>query len=288
MFHSVILNGSAVPVYDNASKKWYNSAIMKRRRTQHEFLKCVADVRRLLDVLERIPGAMFMIKDLDSRYIYMSRALKEAVNIPENVDVVGKSDFDLFPKIIAQNFRENDLQVFTKDKPLLNEIHAAGFFNHPAKWAVSTKYPLHDCRGRVIGLITVNEAYDKLMGQDAERNRLLPAIDHVTRHYADAVTVRDLARRCGYSETHFMRVFKKHMKMTAYAFVEQVRMFHAVDAVRHSRTPIARIAVNCGFYDHSAFVKRFKKFTGIAPLRYRRQYQQRLDTKRGLAVPKMK
>lgn len=242
----------------------------------------------MLDVLERVPGAMFMIKNLDSRYIYMSRALKEAIHLPPDFDILGKSDFDIFPKIVAQSYRENDLQVFTRNKPLINEVHATGFFNHPAKWAFSTKYPLHDAAGRVIGLVTVNEFYDQVMGGDAELNRLLPAIDHVNRHYAETITVGELARRCGYSETQFMRVFKKHMRITAYGFVEQVRMFHATEAVSRTNHPIAQIAVDCGFYDPSAFVKRFKKFTGITPLRYRRGRQERLNPRQAMATPRVR
>ncbi len=228
---------------------------------------------------------MFMIKDTDSRYIYMSRALRETIHLPLGFDVTGKTDFDLFPRIIAQSFRENDQQVFKHDKPLINEVHAVGFFAHAMKWAYSTKFPLHDRRRKVIGLITVNEAYDKVMGRDAEMNRLLPAIEHVNRHFAGAITVAELARRCSYSETHFMRVFKRHLKMTPYAFVEQVRIFHAIDAIRHSNRTIAEIANACGFYDHSAFVKRFKKFSGTTPLRHRREHQKQMDSQHPIALP---
>ena len=34
--------------------------------------------------------------------------------------------------------------------------------------------------------------------------------------------------------------------------------------------PIAAVAAACGFYDHSAFVKRFRRHTGLAPLAYRK------------------
>ena len=54
--------------------------------------------------------------------------------------------------------------------------------------------------------------------------------------------------------------------MTPYAFVEQVRIFHATDAIRHSAASIGQIALDCGFYDPSAFVKRFKKLTMGHPI----------------------
>ncbi len=251
---------------------------------QTKFLQQIGDLRQALDALDCLPGAMFMIKDLDSRYIYMSRALREAIHLRPGFEVVGKTDFDLFPKIIAQSFRQNDLVVFKRGKPLIKEVHAVGFFTHAMRWAYSSKFPLHNRQDKVIGLITINQEYNEVMGEDAELNRLLPAIKHVTEHYAERITIGRLAKLCSYSESQFTRLFKQHMKLTAYAFVEQVRMHHALDAIEHSAASIARIALDSGFYDPSAFVKRFKKFTGATPLRHRRKQQAKLKSKRNLGV----
>ena len=246
---------------------------MAAARLQTQFFTELADTTQLLQALELIPGALFMVKNLDSRYIYMSQALREAISLRPGQEVVGKSDFDLFPKIIAESFRQNDLLVFRHGRPLVDEVHATDFLTHGPKWAFSSKYPLHNRAGKIIGLITINRLYTEVMGRDAELNRLLPALEHVYSHYAEPVTIAALAKRCGFSASHFMRVFRQHMKMTAQVFVEQVRMFHAIDAIKNTAHSIARIAQDTGFYDHSAFVKRFKRFTGTTPLIYRRTHQ---------------
>lgn len=253
-------------------------------RLQNEFFRQIGDLRQVLDALERLPGAIFMIKNLDSRYIYMSRTAREVLHLRPGDDGSGKTDFDLVAKIFAQSYRQNDLTVFRHGKPLINEVHATGFFAQPMKWAYSSKFPLRNRKGKVIGLIIINESYDKVMGEDAELNRLLPAIRHTIENYAGRITIGDLAKRCSYSESQFTRLFKRHMKMTAYAFVEQVRIHHALDALKHSATSIIQIALDCGFYDHSAFVKRFKKFTGTTPLRHRRAEQAKLKTARAIAL----
>jgi AraC-like DNA-binding protein len=254
-------------------------------RLQNDFFPQLGDFRQILDALECIPGAMFMVKNLDSRYIYMSRALKEAINLQYGQEVVGKTDFDLFPKIIAESFRQNDLLVFKHGRPLINEVHATGFFSTSPKWTFSSKYPLHNQAGKIIGLICINRPYTEVMGHDAELNRLLPALEHVFRNYADAIAIATLAKLCSLSESQFMRVFRQGMKMTAQAFVEQVRMFHAIDDIKHTAHSIAHIAQDNGFYDHSAFVKRFKKFTGTTPLNYRREHRARLTSQRAIALP---
>lgn len=55
-----------------------------------------------------------------------------------------------------------------------------------------------------------------------------------------------------------------------------VNYCHEIDA-------LAGIAADCGFHDPSAFVKRFRKFTGQTPLKYRRTHQAQGGT--AIAVP---
>ena len=258
---------------------------MSNRSIAIPFLPQVGDFRKILDALELIPGAMFAIKDLDSRYVYMSVALRNAIHINSSERVIGKTDFDLFPKIIAETFRQNDRLVFLSGTPLVKEVHLTCFFADAPIWSFSSKFPIHNSAGQVIGIVIINEAYQDVMGQHAELNQLLPAINHVSKHFAQRITIQELAAVCEISASHFMRVFKESLKMTAYSFVEQVRMHHALEALKSGKASITQIALDCGFYDHSAFVKRFKKFTGTTPLRYRRQHQATLSLDHPLVLP---
>ncbi|TWT60670.1 Bifunctional transcriptional activator/DNA repair enzyme AdaA [Rubinisphaera italica] len=187
--------------------------------------------------------------------------------------------------MIAETFRQNDLLVFQEGRTLLNEVHATAFFSGPTKWFFSSKFPLRDRESRIIGLIAINEPYEQVMGQDAELNQLLPAIQLITKKYSEKIMIADLAELCSLSESHFMRIFKQRMKMTAQAIIEQVRMYHAIKAIKSGTQSIALIAHDCGFYDHSAFVKRFKKLTGTAPMKYRKDCQANYETNRAIAIP---
>jgi len=260
---------------------------MTSRSLQADFIERIGDFRQILDALELLPVTMFAIKNLESRYVYMSVALRRAIHVNSPEDVIGKTDFDLFPKIIAESFRQNDLLVFQHEKPLLNEVHFTSFFANAPIWSFSSKFPIHNVGREVIGLVTLNEPYDHVMGKQAELNRLIPAIDYVTRHYSEPITIHDLSGLCNMSESHFMRVFKQRLNMTAYAFVEQVRLFQAMESLKHSGARITQIALDCGFYDHSAFVKRFKKFTGTTPLRFRQNYQSQFNSNQALIFPKI-
>jgi AraC-like DNA-binding protein len=265
------------------AEKWYDLAMEPDRS---DFLNQIGNLREMLDALDRIPQALFMIKDLDSRYVYMSRALREAIHRRNDQDVVGKTDFDLFPRIIAQTFRDNDLLVLRDGRTLLNEIHATLFAQHAPTWSLSSKFPLRDRKGHIIGLITINEPYDRHAGSDDDLNRLLPAIEHLTKHYAKPFSLKTLAQACSYSPRHFSRLFRARLGHTAQQHLEKVRLFHALDAIRHTSQPIANIADSCGFYDHSSFVKRFKRFSGMTPLRCRKHQQDTLKSEPVIATPR--
>ena len=101
---------------------------MTSRSLQADFIERIGDFRQILDALELLPQTMFAIKNLESCYVYMSVALRRAIHVNSPEDVIGKTDFDLFPKIIAESFRQNDLLVFQHGKPLLNEVHLTSFF----------------------------------------------------------------------------------------------------------------------------------------------------------------
>lgn len=251
---------------------------------QSDFFGQIGEFTQILNILERIPAAMFMIKNLESQYVYMSAALRRSIHRDSPEDVIGRTDFDLFPKIIAESFRQNDLLVFNDGKPLVNEVHVTCFFTQSPCWSFSSKYPVYGRDGGVIGLVTLNEPYEEVMGQEAELNRLLPAIDYVSRHYMETIKIEKLASLCNISDSHFMRIFKQKLKMTAYRYVEQVRMFQAIELLKNGDASITQIALNCGFYDHSAFVKRFRNFTGNTPLNFRRLHQQQLSSDHRLVV----
>ena len=59
-------------------------------------------------------------------------------------------------------------------------------------------------------------------------------------------------------------------------YITQLRIKAAKAALAYSDTPLAQIAVDCGFSSPPYFTVRFQKETGITPLQYRKQMQARV------------
>lgn len=242
-----------------------------------ELFAVLRDPAEVLGPLGRIPGIMFFVKDAAYRYAAMSEAIREAIGLGADEDPIGRTDFDLFPPLVAETFRCNDRQVVEEGRTLLDELHVVGTRGGQTRLVYSSKWPLHGRDGRIVGLVGTNRrletADSPALGEDG---RLLPAIRRMVEEPAAQHSIESLARECGLSASHFMRLFRRSMRVTACRFLEQVRISRASDLLRSGRMPIADIATSCGFYDHSAFVKRFRIHTGLTPLAYRKSGHARV------------
>lgn len=241
----------------------------------------LARARSARDVLEPIaalPGAMFFIKDADYRYVVMSPAIRESIGLDADDDPAGRTDFDLFPPLIAASFRENDRRVIEQGETLRDEVHVVVTRARGTQLAYSSKWPIRDRDGAIIGLVGTNRPHESSGGMAVgdEAGRVLPAITRMIRDYPKRLPIEELASACRLSPSRFMRLFRERMGVTAHKFLERVRITEAGRLLRTTRLPIADVATACGFYDHSAFVKRFRRHTGLTPLAYRKSGHARL------------
>lgn len=85
----------------------------------------------------------------------------------------------------------------------------------------------------------------------------------------DLVNLNTIAKRSGYSQKQFIHLFKKFVGLTPKQFHKIVRFNEILNAI-HNKTDIdwIRIAVGCGYYDQSHFIKDFQEFSGLNPEKY--------------------
>lgn len=243
-----------------------------------DLLARLRDAQDLFGPIGLIGGAMFFVKDAAYRYVAMSPAIRAAIGLGEQEGPLGRTDFDLFPPVIAESFRRNDRQVIEQGRILLDEVHVVGTRGGVTMLTYSSKWPLRDRAGRIVGLVGINRPHESAAPAAAgdDIGRLMPAVERILHDHARRLVIADLACACGLSPSHFMRLFRSRMGMTAHAFLERVRISQASDLLRTSGLPIAEVARRSGFYDHSSFVKRFRHHTGLTPLAYRKANRTRL------------
>jgi PAS domain S-box-containing protein len=82
----------------------------------------------------------------------------------------------------------------------------------------------------------------------------------------EKISVKEMAREAGLSESHFSRTFKRITGETPHQFALRLRLERASAALaRHSVTSIADVAAECGFFDQAHLTREFRKKFGITP-----------------------
>lgn len=94
---------------------------------------------------------------------------------------------------------------------------------------------------------------------------------HIREHLDQPITVHDLAALVGLSAGHFSRRFKASFGLAPRANVIRSRLHRAQTLMRHSRTPLCVIALDCGFCDQAHMSRLFHTMIGDTPARWRRQ-----------------
>jgi AraC-like DNA-binding protein len=88
-------------------------------------------------------------------------------------------------------------------------------------------------------------------------------------HLGEAISVEDMARRAGLSPSRFAAAFRAHFGMAPHRYLTHLRLAHAQELLRNSRSTLVEIAGYCGFADVHHFSKIFKLHTGQAPGAFR-------------------
>ncbi|RIX59602.1 AraC family transcriptional regulator [Paenibacillus nanensis] len=93
--------------------------------------------------------------------------------------------------------------------------------------------------------------------------------DYLDIHYADGITVEGTARYVGVDRAHFTKEFHKKYGMSPMNYLQQLRMNEAIALLKDTDYKLAEIAHSVGFIDLPTFSKAFRKYTGLAPSRFR-------------------
>lgn len=97
------------------------------------------------------------------------------------------------------------------------------------------------------------------------------AVAYVYKHYAEDISLTDIAEYAGLSENYFSNLFKKEMKENLVSFVNQVRIEKARKLLENQNLKVNEIAEAVGFRNATYLSTMFKKLTGVSISDYKNQ-----------------
>src|SRR6266850_7394599 len=102
-------------------------------------------------LLEKTPDQVYF-KDRHGRFLRASRAVAEMLGVASAEDLIGKTDFDLWSAETAREAAADEQRIMETKEPLVGKIERLVHPDGRITWDYTTKMPLLDSSGKVIGI----------------------------------------------------------------------------------------------------------------------------------------
>ena len=99
--------------------------------------------------------------------------------------------------------------------------------------------------------------------------RVAGILRHMPHAQIQALSIDELAQRCGCSRRHLNRIVNKHFGCSIAQLRLDVRLERATELLRTSNSKIIDVAMECGFNHLGSFSAKFRAKYGTTPAHYR-------------------
>lgn len=226
----------------------------------------------VFELFDHLPQTYFYAKDERSRFVKVSPLFLENHGLTDESQAIGRTDHDFHPPLMARAYIDEDQRVMRSRRPLPGQVWLVLHRRRVPRWYVSTKTPLFGANDAVIGLAGAMYRIEEPESLARYFQELLPVVRHIEVHYAERISMSEMASLAGMSSTHFNRRFRELLRMTPMRYLHSVRIQAARTLLTTTSLSLAEIAVDVGFSDQSHFTRRFRETTGMTPAKYRGRF----------------
>ncbi len=108
-------------------------------------------------------------------------------------------------------------------------------------------------------------------GRDTERIRRI--MEYIREHYAENITLEELAEQVHLCRSECCRLFKRYMHETMFAYLLNYRIDRSMELLQDSGKDITTIAGQVGFATPGYFSRIFRRRMGCSPMEYRKRHK---------------
>jgi transcriptional regulator GlxA family with amidase domain len=103
--------------------------------------------------------------------------------------------------------------------------------------------------------------------------RMTRVLAHLHDHFAEPVSIGEMAEPACVSASAFHRMFRRHTPMTMVGYINRPRIGRACSMPIESTMPVATIAADVGFTYLSLFNRQFARARGNTPSNFRKRHR---------------
>lgn len=169
-------------------------------------------------------------------------------------------------KLTAQDVKNSFNELFILISRMLHELGIG-----------PQKKPHIEDSDEVLWILDKGKAYLlALVGQvqvwrnNHAKGMLHKAKDYIETHYADSITLEQVAEYVELSPFYFSKLFKERFGMTFIDYLTEIRINKAKAEMEHQGKSLKEICFSVGYKDPNYFSRVFKKQTGLSPSEFRK------------------
>ena len=121
----------------------------------------------LRGLMDYAPDQIYF-KDAKSRFIRSSKSVAEKIGMKDAGAMVGKTDFDLFDEQHARPAYEDEQQIMHTGRPMEGKVEREVWKDGRVSWALTSKLPLRDRTGQIIGTLGISKDITAMKQTEAE------------------------------------------------------------------------------------------------------------------------
>ncbi len=193
---------------------------------------------------EQLPWTIYWIHFKGKIAAYHAKGQAQPLEIRSSLHSRISDRFELFEEI----YRTLDMG-FSKE----NVFYASSVFHH------------------YLGTLLYIQQYRDASKNQAHKHDIVAAAIHCMKeNIGKKLTLEDIARRTGYSSSHFSSIFHKRTGYAPLNYFNQLKMQQACKLLDFTDLRVNQICYNVGIDDTYYFSRLFKKVMGVSPSEYKR------------------
>jgi AraC-like DNA-binding protein len=185
----------------------------------------------LAELFDLLDDVLAWMKDRQGRYLWVNRKflIQYALDHPDadgvtvSDQILGRTDYDLSPAFMADQFRLDDEQVLAGHR-IINRIERVGEFEGMTAWNITNKIPVRNAKGAIIGTAGITRTLNRDELPSGTISGFEPVLAYMRDNYHRAITNQQMAAAAKMSQRAFERQFLASFHLTPQKYLRKLRL----------------------------------------------------------------
>ena len=227
----------------------------------------IANVDFLESLFAPLTDNPFFVKNQELQYVAANDAMLRLCGLSNRSDLLGRTAWDVYPAHYATHCEHDDREILAGCS-IVDRLEMVVVNRRAPSWLLFCQLPVHDSKGRIVGVAGVSRRIDLRRHNDASYARIAASITHFKKNVDKPLNLKQLCSISNLSVSQLEREFRSLLGTSPRRYQQRARIERARKLLCEGRS-VGEVALSCGFSEHSAFSRRFKELVGLTPTQYR-------------------